>query len=162
MRHFIYRDHEHAGSIILACDALDIEAADKEFSLRFGHKPQRSIGVEVLETVIQDGICVLPHSVGGRYLIRSAPEKKPKRVNLAPTRIPGIQLYSHVSPRQYHNTCFYCGVDMEGCKNGPNQRTKDHLKPRSRGGRLKVPCCRSCNGKKGSLKLGGVQGNRRL
>lgn len=39
--------------------------------------------------------------------------------------------------------CWYCGTWLfDGI------RTKDHFWPRSRGGRLKVQCCRNCNGMK--------------
>lgn len=52
---------------------------------------------------------------------------------------------------QYNYLCFYCGVKMT-YEVGPNQITRDHLQPLSKGGRDSleniVPACRSCNSSK--------------
>lgn len=58
--------------------------------------------------------------------------------------------------KKYNNRCYYCGVKMTK-KEGPRQRTRDHLIPLSRGGTDTleniVPACRSCNSKKGTKTL---------
>ena len=150
MKHFIYRDNANGGRIALACDAEDILAADRLFELHFARKPSQNIGVSVQETVQIDGVCVLPHSVGEKYLIKLAPDRKPKahKIKLDPSRIPSVRLFTSTTPVHFYNHCFYCGKLMT-----KEIRTKDHVTPRSQGGRLKVPCCKQCNMLKGQLKL---------
>jgi len=161
VKHYIYRDTCNAGAILLACDAQDIIEADRRFAMHTGIKASaRHIGVQVIEIVTSDGTsqCVLPHTVGAKYLIRLASETKPKspKVNLSPRAIPGIRLFPNVTPRQFHMSCFYCGKNMEGVnrkRNPKDARTKDHVTPLSRGGKLKVPACYECNQLKRNLKL---------
>lgn len=53
-------------------------------------------------------------------------------------------------------SCFYCGVELlqtrppNGQRHPPNGYTRDHVIPKSKGGKVKVPCCVWCNSKKGS------------
>lgn len=152
MKHYIYRDNANGGKIALSCDAVDILEADNRFRLHFGRSPSSNIGVSTQECVNVPGtdVCALPHSVQDRYLIKLAPDRKPKqpKISLAPPRIPSIKLFPMVTQRQFFNTCFYCGKEM-----AKGERTKDHVTPKSRGGRLKVPCCSTCNHLKGHLKL---------
>jgi hypothetical protein len=152
MKHYIYRDRYSGGKIILACDAEDITEADQRFQYHFGNVPRGGISVEPVECVAPNGTCVLPHTVGEKHLIRLAPDKKPKSIQLSAPKIPGIKLFPNITPRQYYSSCFYCGRDMTDCTKDAI-RTKDHVTPRSLGGKLKVPCCLECNKLKGQLKL---------
>lgn len=152
MKHFIYRDRNNGGKIVLATDAEDILEADKRFSYHFGDIPRAGITVEVHECVCHSsGICVLPHSVGDKHLIKLAPDKKPKAPKLDPPRIPTIRLVlpPHVSHKEFAHSCYYCGKDITARK----LRTKDHVTPKSRGGRMTCPCCHECNQLKGNLKF---------
>ena len=42
--------------------------------------------------------------------------------------------------------CWYCGIQLSN-----NTKSKDHFWPKSMGGRLKVACCKNCNGMKKNL-----------
>lgn len=92
MKHFIFRDNANGGKIALACDAPDITEADRRFQLHFARKPSQNIGVTVQEIVTTPGgdSCVLPHTVGDKYLIKLAPDRKQKtkksEIELAPPR----------------------------------------------------------------------------
>lgn len=157
MRHYVYRDTNNQGKIILACDARDILEADQRYQQHIGSPTQQGVAVESLECNIYNGRCLLPHSVNGDYLIQSAPDKRPK-IQLSPPRISQVRLFPNITPKQYYNSCFYCGEDMSGWSGDHNNgavkvKTKDHITPKSRGGKLKVPCCKTCNMLKGSLKL---------
>lgn len=44
--------------------------------------------------------------------------------------------------------CFYCGAQLTR-----NNFTRDHLLPKSRGGKAKVDSCNVCNERKGSKTL---------
>ena len=162
MRHFIYRDNANGGRIALACDAEDAAAADKLFEMHFERKPSSNIGVTTVDCSLINGVCVLPHTVGDKYLIKLAPDRKPRMIlphtgprpvyqstiKLDAPRIPTFKLYPLTTLAEFHSHCFYCGVEMT-----KDTKSKDHVKPRSRGGKLKVPCCKPCNQLKGSLKL---------
>ena len=58
----------------------------------------------------------------------------------------------NVSKIRHNNLCWYCGKEME-----PNQLTKDHVFPRSKGGDNDmdniIMVCKSCNSGKGKMDL---------
>jgi hypothetical protein len=149
MKHYIFRDRNNGGKIVLATDAIDSREADKRFHYHFANVPRLGITVEEMECVCHSsGQCVLPHSVGEKHLIRLAPDRKPK---LAPSRIPTIRLIlpPHIGHKEFAHHCYYCGKDISN----PRLRTKDHITPKSRGGRITCPCCHECNQLKGNLKF---------
>jgi hypothetical protein len=156
-RHFIFRDPARNGEIVAALDAADAEAAHQRLRMLVA-SPPANLQVESRSPVRGlGGSCILAHTVGERPIIRPAPDTKPKsksRVHLSPHRTPQVRLTlaPDVTARKYHNTCFYCGFDMEG-ETGDRRRTRDHVTPRCRGGRVKVPCCHKCNTLKGNLNL---------
>lgn len=50
--------------------------------------------------------------------------------------------------------CAYCGIPLIDRPGATHQRlTRDHVFPRSFGGRLTVPACKHCNGEKGNADL---------
>jgi len=49
--------------------------------------------------------------------------------------------------------CVYCEIPLIKEPNLSNSFTRDHIIPRSRGGKITRPCCRACNLEKGSLML---------
>jgi hypothetical protein len=63
--------------------------------------------------------------------------------------------------------CFYCGIELTKPPRGPGRKgrypkgfrfpksmwTSDHVVPRCKGGREKVPSCFECNRAKGELSL---------
>jgi hypothetical protein len=54
------------------------------------------------------------------------------------------------------SVCAYCGTVLTKPTRywvGPRAHTRDHIKPRCDGGRLKVDACFRCNGDKGDLYL---------
>lgn len=44
--------------------------------------------------------------------------------------------------------CWYCGASLKGGK-----RTRDHVVPKSKGGRQTVDACRACNNRKADMSL---------
>ena len=57
--------------------------------------------------------------------------------------------------RSPNKACFYCGhpVYLTRGQNSPFQATKDHVVPRSKGGRELVLSCNQCNRDKAHLTL---------
>src|ERR1019366_203520 len=57
------------------------------------------------------------------------------------------------------NRCYYCGCEViDGLRTPKGHlhaqaKTKDHIVPRTRGGRKTVTCCHRCNTRKGSLSI---------
>jgi len=50
--------------------------------------------------------------------------------------------------------CPYCRRTMSGTQSRSNTAaTRDHIVPKSQGGRLRIWCCRMCNTLKGSMPL---------
>lgn len=45
--------------------------------------------------------------------------------------------------------CHWC--ERELTKRGGQMATRDHVRPRSKGGRYTVPCCLACNNLKGDM-----------
>lgn len=53
--------------------------------------------------------------------------------------------------------CLYCGVELVSGRvqqHGPETATRDHIYPKSKGGRTVVQCCEWCNFKKANKPVG--------
>ncbi len=50
--------------------------------------------------------------------------------------------------KRLQSHCNYCGARLNR-----GNRTRDHVKARSKGGRVTVPCCRACNELKADMDL---------
>lgn len=153
MKHYIYRD---LGAILLlAVDAEDDADADKKFAQFRGYNPNDSRCVYKESKDCDSGVpglpCAYPHSVGDKQMLVD----RSRAIGLRPKKLPQIQLFPGVEPRDFHVACFYCGVMLRKTK-GPDMATKDHVNPLSRGGKglaNKVPACHACNQLKGNLRL---------
>ena len=44
--------------------------------------------------------------------------------------------------------CYYCGASLKG-----GRRTRDHVVPKSKGGRKTVDACQPCNTRKAAMSL---------
>jgi hypothetical protein len=63
--------------------------------------------------------------------------------------------------RRVDEVCFYCGTDLIKLRGPnyklanlrPNERTRDHVEPKCKGGRDTVWSCRMCNADKSHLTL---------
>lgn len=75
-----------------------------------------------------------------------------------PSRATPTKYYRAPEPYQRHSgrtCCSYCGVTLtNGVGSGNDERTWDHIVPASIGGRITVPACSWCNGKKAASSLG--------
>lgn len=72
---------------------------------------------------------------------------------------PNLQqhILNNANSRSGDTCCCYCGVQMlireKRDPPHPQRLTRDHVVPRSKGGRLIVECCSKCNLDKGILSL---------
>lgn len=68
--------------------------------------------------------------------------------------MPAIVLMSAALRRHDRKPCPYCGRVMVAYPvTNPMAPTRDHIRPKTDGGRVILVCCRTCNGHKGNLAL---------
>lgn len=147
------------GKVVFACVAASIDHADRMCSMMTPFVPSKSsvLSVRVEPTDLPCG-CIVTNYTGGYFLGKKNNVSRIRDVqtNDHRDRDYGIRIarafrkfLDSLSPQdraRLMSECFYCGIAMDD-----KTQTRDHVYPRSLGGKLTIPACTTCNRRKGSL-----------